>query len=133
MITRRGTTLFELIVASALLGTLLVVCLQLLTATAAQRRAADQRQLALFEVGNVMERLAARPWADLTPKTAADERLSASLGDRLPGAKLNVEVTALPAEPSAKRITVSLRWQDRNGRFLAPVTITTLKYKTDER
>ena len=62
--TRRGMTLLELVVAGALLGTLLVVCLQLLAATAAQRRAADQRQLAVLEVGNVMERLAARPWAD---------------------------------------------------------------------
>ena len=44
--TRRGMTLLELAVAGTLLGTLLVVCLQLLQATAAQRRAADQRQLA---------------------------------------------------------------------------------------
>ena len=69
--TRRGMTLLELAVAGTLLGTLLVVCLQLLQATAAQRRAADQRQLALLEVGNVLERLAARPWADLTPESAS--------------------------------------------------------------
>jgi hypothetical protein len=132
MMIRRGTTLIELAVAGTLLGTLLVVCLQLLTATAAQRRAADQRQLALFEVGNVMERLAARPWANLTPKTAADEKLSAALGDRLPGAELKVEVAASPADSSVKRITVSLRWQDRYGRFLAPVKITTWRYRFDE-
>ena len=46
---RRGMTLLELVVAGALLGTMLVVCLQLLAATAAQRRTADQRQLALLK------------------------------------------------------------------------------------
>jgi len=68
-------------------------------------------------VGNVLERLAARPWADLTPKTVANEKPADWLGNRLPGAELKVEVTTPSDEPSAKRIVVSLRWQDRNGRY----------------
>ncbi len=165
-------TLLELAVAGALLGTLLVVCLQLLQATAAQRRLADQRQLALLEVGNVLERLAARPWSDLetgekttvapgkgtvpfssnenrdspqpvrkgtVPSSSNENRDSpqpvdlAWLGNRLPGAELKIEVTTTSDEPSAKRIAVSLRWQDRNGRYLPPVGITTWRYGRDER
>jgi hypothetical protein len=124
-------TLLELAVAGALLGTLLVVCLQLLQATAAQRRSADQRQLALIEVGNVLERLAARPWAELTPKSVANEKPSAWLGNRLRGAELKIEVTTPAGEPDVKRIAVSLRWQDRNGRYLPPIGITTWRWKRD--
>jgi len=124
-------TLLELAVAGALLGTLLVVCLQLLQASAAQRRSADQRQLALIEVGNVLERLAARPWAELTPKSVANEKPSAWLGNRLRDAELKIEVTTPAGDPDAKRIAVSLRWQDRNGRYLPPVGIATWRWKRD--
>jgi hypothetical protein len=130
---RRGMTLLELAVACTLLGTLLVVCLQLLLATAAQRRAADQRQLALVEVGNVMERVAARRWDDLTSKTLDGGKPSGWLGERLPGAELKIEVTAPSGEPIAKRITVSLRWQDRNGRYLPGVKIVTWRYREKDK
>ena len=129
MTTRRGMMMIELAVAGALLGTLLVVCLQLLSAAAAQRRAADQRQCALVELGNVMERLAARPWAELTTTAVAQERLSPSADRQLPGAELKIEVFTLADEPNAKRITAALRWQDRSGQLGIPLTISTWKYK----
>jgi type II secretory pathway pseudopilin PulG len=124
-------TLVELTVAAGILGMLLAVALQLLSATFAQRRAIDQRQLAIFEASNVLERLAARAWPDLTPQALAAEKPSAEVLKELPEAELNVEVTTPSAEPNAKRITVSLRWQDRNSRFLPPVKLTTWKYKRD--
>jgi hypothetical protein len=130
---RRGIVLLEMAVAGALLGTLLFVCLQLLAATAAQRRAAEQRQLALFELENAMERVAARPWAELTPETVVAPPLSPSLRDRLPAAELKVEVTPASPEPNAKRIAVSLRWQDRAGQFTEPVRIVTWRWKGKER
>jgi Tfp pilus assembly protein PilV len=133
MKTRRGMTLVELFVAATMLGMLLVVCVQLLSATAAQRRAADQRQLAIMELSNVLERIAARPWADLTPQAFAAEKPSAEAVEKLPEAELKVEVTTPSAEPKAKRITVSLRWQDRNSQFVAPVKITTWKYATENK
>lgn len=126
---RRGMALLESAVAAALLGTLLVVCLQLLAATAEQRRAADQRQLAIIEVENAMEPLAARPWAELTPQAVAAPQLPPSVRTRLPEAELKVEVTAPPAEPLAKRIAVSLRWQDHAGQFMQPIRIVTWRWK----
>lgn len=125
---RRGIVLMELMVAGALLGTLLVVCLQLVAATSAQRRAIAQRQLALIEVGNVMERLAARPWSELTPQTSGP-KLSPSATKRLPNAELNIEVAPSLAETNAKRIVVSLRWQDRAGQFIQPVRLVTWRWK----
>jgi hypothetical protein len=124
-------TLLELAVAAAMLATLLAVCVQLLGAMAAQRRAADQRQLALFEVSNVIERAAARAWNDLTPEALAAEKLSPAAIEELPEAELKVEMSIPQSEPNAKRITVSLRWQDRKGNFLPPLKLTTWKYRRD--
>jgi Tfp pilus assembly protein PilE len=127
--TRRGMMMVELAVAGALVGMLLVVCLQLLSAAVAQRRAADQRQCALVELGNVMEQVTARPWAKLTTAVLSQERLSSSADRQLPGAELKIEVLALADQPNAKRITAALRWQDRSGQLVAPVTLTTWRYK----
>ena len=124
-------TLLELVAAAALLATILVVCLQLLAATTLQRRAADQRQLALGEVENTLERLDAKPWNELTPQTTAGQ-LSPTLRSRLPDAELRIEVATSSAEPSAKRIAVSLRWKDYAGQFTKPVTIVTWRWENDE-
>jgi hypothetical protein len=121
--------LVEVAVASAIVGALLVVCLQLVSAAAAQRRAADQRHCALLEIGNVMEQVAARPWDELTTAALSQETLSPSAASQLPGAELKIEVSASTADPAVKRITVALRYQDRAGRLLVPVTITTWRYK----
>lgn len=121
--------LMELAVAVAIVGALLVLCLQLLSAAAAQRRVVDQRQCALLELGNVMEHIAARPWAELTTAALAQEKLSPPAGSQLPGAELKIEVSTSADEPSAKRITAALRWQDRSGQLLAPATLTTWRYK----
>lgn len=119
--------------AGALLGSLLVVCLQLIGAMAAQRRAADQRQLAVVEAGNIMERLAARPWIELTSKNVGQEmekeKLSPQAASRLPGAELKIEVSQPANEPDVRRIVVSLRWQDAAGALLPPVRIATWRYQ----
>jgi hypothetical protein len=124
---RRGIAVMELVVAGALLGALMVVCLQLLMATNGQRRATEQRQLAVLEVENAMERLAALPWGELKAGMAAP-KLSPSAHSSLPGAELKVEVTSPAAEPAAKRIVVSLRWQDRAGQFVSPIKIATWRW-----
>jgi Tfp pilus assembly protein PilV len=127
--TRRGVMMLEAIVAGVLLGTLLVVCLQLLSAVVVERRAADQRQLAVLELSNVMERVAARPWSELTPAAVAQEKLSPGASGQLPGGELKIEVSTDAKEPAAKHITATLRWQDRSGQLGTPLTLSTWKYR----
>src|SRR5437762_10762011 len=55
---RRGMTLFELTVALFILTTAMMAIVQLMAATASQRRSADQRRIALQEVANQAERVA---------------------------------------------------------------------------
>ena len=127
---RRGMTILELVIAGALLGTLLIVSLKMIGAVGDWRREADRRQLALFEVANLMERVAARPWSELTPEADDDVRLSDNIRQRLPGAELKIEVSDSPPErkPTSKRIAVSIRWRDRAGRMLPLVSITTWRF-----
>lgn len=125
---RRGTTILELAVAGALIGALLVVCLQLLAATAAGRRAADQQQCAILELDNVMERVVARPWAELTTAALAAEQLSPWAERQLPGAELKLKVSNVADEPDAKRITAALSWRDRSGQMREPMTLSTWRY-----
>ena len=129
---RKGVTILEVTVAAVLLGTLMMVCLHLLSAASAQRRALDQRQAAIIELSNEMERLSALPWTELTRLKPADERISPWAQAILPEAKLTVELAAPAGDPAARRITASLRWQDPNGRFLPPVTLTAWKYKSPD-
>jgi hypothetical protein len=129
MMTRRGAMLLEMIVAGSLLGTLLVICAQLLAAAAAGRLAADQRQCALAELANVMERVAARPWSELTDAAVAKEQLSPSAVSQLPAAELALEIATEPNDSDAKRITIRLGWQDRAGQRPGPLTLTTWRYR----
>jgi Tfp pilus assembly protein PilV len=131
MMNRRGMMMLEAMVAGVLLGTLLVVCLQMLSAAVVQRRAADQRQCAVLELSNVMERIAARPWANLTTAVVAQEKLSPSADGQLPGAELKIEVSTDAKDPNAKRITATLRWHDRSGQLGAPMTLSTWRYNVE--
>lgn len=126
--SRRGIMLLEVMVAAAVLGGLLAVCLQLVSAAAAQRRAAQQRAAALIELGNVMERLAVRPWSELAAAAAA-EKLPPDLAAALPGATLQVAVATPAAEPGARQISAVLRWEDYNGQPVAPLRLTTWRYR----
>ncbi|MBN1395390.1 MAG: type II secretion system protein [Pirellulales bacterium] len=129
---RRGFTIIEMVVAAVLLGGLMIVSLEVLVAAARQRREADRRQTALFEVSNVVESLSARAWEELTPAAAAGVELPADVRRLLPGAELQIEIAASPPEerPPWKRIAVSLAWLDRAGRMLPPVSVATWRYET---
>jgi hypothetical protein len=123
----------EVLAASVLVGALLVVCTELLTAASARRLAADQRNCALLELGNAMERATARPWDELTPETLARERLSAWAERRLPAARLTIEVAAEGGPPNAKRITAAIQWEDRARRQVVPQRLTAWKYRSGNR
>jgi hypothetical protein len=121
---RHGITILETIVAGVLLAATMSVCLQLLGAHAAQQQAIQRRQAAVREAANVMERAAAVPFRELTPQRLAEIQLSPEASATLPDGELTIELAVVPEDPGARRITVSIRWQDRNGEWLKPVQLT---------
>jgi hypothetical protein len=128
IMSRRGMGVLELLMAGVLLGTLMTVSLKFFAATAAQRCEQQQRQVAVQEVANVMERIAARPWKSLTTQGLNEIGLCEEAQARLPAAKLEIEVAAMADEPVAKRIAVSLRWEN-SGHWVRPVRLVAWRYQ----
>jgi type II secretory pathway pseudopilin PulG len=112
---RNGFTIMETAIALALLSFAMVLVAQLGTWTLAERARADERLAALEGVANVLEAARARPWADLTPEWAAEQRLTDDLADRLHEAVLTVRVEPEPDRPRVKRVTVQLGWTHVDG------------------
>jgi Tfp pilus assembly protein PilE len=127
--TRRGTTMFEVLCAGALLAVLMAACLPMLSAAAAQRRAAENRQTAFQEAANLMERLSTVPFDQLAPERVGHVQLSAEANRALPGAKLEIQLSSPPDQTDAKRIVVLLRWPDRTGRFVRPARLVAWRYR----
>jgi type II secretory pathway component PulJ len=121
--------MLELLIAGVLLGVLMTVCVQMLSAAAAQRRAADDRQTAIREAANLMERLSTVSFDKLTPEGVAKLQLSDEARRALPGGELEIQLSSPPSEPGAKRIVLLLRWQDRSGRPVRPVRLTAWRFQ----
>ena len=126
---RRGSTLLELIVATALLGVVFATVAPVFSWLAAERRAADQTQLASLEVANVMERLAQTPWETLSDVSTKNIALSESARKHLDEARLTVRVVEETGPPAAKRVNVELTWRNRADQFVAPMRLTAWVFK----
>jgi hypothetical protein len=124
---RRGSLLPELAMAGAMLTIAMTLTVKVLGYAGLQRRSADQRQRAILEVANIMERITAEPFDDITAERARRLSISPGAAGSLPGAALAVEVAEEQPAPDrpAKRIAVRLRWRDRSGEWKAPVRLTT--------
>ena len=118
----RGATLLEVLVTSVLLGSTMMIAMRVLSASVAQQRASEHRELALLEAHNLLRRITLRPWQDLTSDAFVHEALS-DAGQQLPKATLNVAVTATAAAPPAKRIEVRVGYALPSGRPAAPVRL----------
>lgn len=129
---RRGVSLIELIATLALIGTVTATMIPLVTLSNAQRRAAAARQTALLKINSILETFTARKWDDITPETAKQLQLSDSTKQSLPDAKLTVIVVRADGDPSAKQVTVELRWNDHKGRPVSPARLTAFVYKPAE-
>jgi len=129
---RRGFTILECVVAGIILAVTAFLCLQTLAATAAARRAGGRRQTALFEASNLMERLAARPWAELTAEGVKGMSLGDEAKRTLPGARLDVRVDDETSEPAARRITLSITYDGPGGNPARPVRLVAWRYRAAE-
>jgi Tfp pilus assembly protein PilE len=126
---RRGFTLLELGAAGIMLVAMLAVCLQFFRAAATQRRALQQRRTALREADNVMERLCARPWEQLTTDQARELPLGEQARSTLSGSERTIEIVQSDEEPAEKRITVQIRWPSGPGRPDQSVRLVAWKYR----
>jgi prepilin-type N-terminal cleavage/methylation domain-containing protein len=129
--SRRGFTLLELIVALILLGTVSTIVIPALGWMGVENRLSLQRQEAVQGLGNLMDELTSRPYADLTTDAAEKLELPEALRNQLPGAKLKVEIAE--TEPGVKRIRLELGWNQRSGRPIAPLRLTAWVHEREGR
>jgi hypothetical protein len=124
---RRGSLLAEVAMGTVMVMIAMTLTVKVLGYVASQRRVADHRQRAVQEVANVMERITAYPYDEITAERARGLALSPSARQSLPHAELTVAVVDEQpgAGRAAKRIAVRLRWHGRSGEWESPVRLTT--------
>lgn len=131
---RRGSLLAE----TAMSGVMLVIALglvaQVVAAVANQRRTWDRRQTAVFEAANLMERLTARPFDELTVERTKDLTFSEEAKRALP--EVQVDVSIVEHDPAGggdgKRLVVRIQWRNRAGEWDAPVWLTSWVHRRKE-
>jgi Tfp pilus assembly protein PilE len=128
MKSRRGMSLLEMAVAGVLLVVLAAVCVKFFAAAALQRKGMEQRQTALREAGNIMERLFARPYDELTAESAAKITLPAEVVHYLPKAELKIDLAAAGEGSPGKRISIVIRWQDSEGQWVEPARLVAWRH-----
>jgi len=116
-------------VAGVLLLALTTLCVRYFAVTATQRRALEQRQTALCEAANIMERLTAEPFSELTSEESTKISLLSEMQAALPEGELKIDLADEDAKPAAKRITITIRWRDRDGQWIEPVRLVAWRYK----
>ncbi len=121
--SRRAVALMEVIAAAALLAVLATVCLRMFAFSALERRTAQRRAVAMQEVANTVERVAALPWAQITSERLAQIELSPNVQQILPGGALKLSVEPSATGPPARKVRVEITWTNAAGGVDAPVRL----------
>ena len=126
---RRGFGLIEMAISGMMIAAAMAVTIQVVGWVAAERRAVARRERAVVEVANLMERVAGRPFDEITPESLAALRLPDAARAALPGAEIKANLDARNEPIARKRITLELRWADRAGRAEAPVRLVAWSHR----
>ncbi len=127
--SRSGATLIEIAAAALLLAVAMGVSVQVLAWAAAQRRDAETRRNVQQELSNVMERITARPWREITADVVASAKLTPTTADVVDAARLTGDVRVDPADPDAKQIRLEAHWRGRSGNRESTVRLTAWVYR----
>lgn len=136
---RRGLTMTEVLAATLLVGAIGIVCLTMAATGTAVRRQQLTRQTALLEAENILQRLAALDPRELTLPLdrrqllpALQQQLENRLQERLPGARLDIDVRPMDAPLSGQSITVAIELPARSPATGAVVRLSTWIYSASE-
>src|SRR5882724_6924922 len=99
---RRASLLLELVISGIVLGMVMSAALPMLEWIARERQLTRQRQAAILEVGNLMERITLVEWDELTSQRAARFEISDRLREQLVDSDLKVTVAAGDPEEGSK-------------------------------
>jgi len=126
--TRRGSMLLEVVIASGLAAVLAMLFAQALSSVALERRHVERRAIALQEAANIVERVAALEWSQITSEGVTDIGLSPEIEHILPAAAAHLSVEEQPGEVPAKQVRVEIQWQGAAGQPEPPVRLSYWAY-----
>lgn len=121
---RRGFTLVEMMVAGVLLMTITMVVVPSIYWVHRQQRQTEHRRLAIVEVENMMERVVALPFNDISQAKVDQFVLSESALDQLVNAKLEIRISDSTGPLQTKKIQIQLDWNNFQGISMTPVQLT---------
>ncbi len=125
---RRGSLLAEVGISTVVLTIVMGLTVKVLGTIAQERRAASERQQGTLEVGNLMERITAYPFEQVTPELARSMAVSDLARRSLRDSELAIEVSGAgqsgAARRPAKRVMIRLRWKGAGGQWQSPVRLT---------
>lgn len=119
---RRGMLLQEAMMALAITVTILGIISRVTSLIARQREAAEQRALAVLELGNLMEGLRVQTWAEIAKPEFRPE-LSPACRQQLSDAKLEWRLDPASGPRELHRIQLTLDWRQTPDRRSPAVTL----------
>ncbi|QDV15481.1 hypothetical protein Pan153_00950 [Gimesia panareensis] len=130
---RHGFTLVEMMVSGVLLTTVFMIVVPSLYWVHREQKQTEQRQVALVEVENLMERVAALPYRQINQPTVDKFVISENVMQQLPKADLQIQILETKDLPLMKRIQIQLGWQDARNLKIQPVRLTSWVGPKDQK
>lgn len=129
---RRGSVFCEALVAIVLATSVVLGASQLLLLASNQSRVAEQRTLAVHEVGNLMEDVMSRPWSELSTSSSLPLQLSPVGQQRLSNSQVKVEVGSEGEDSRSRRISIQIEWRCGAGRNFESVRLVAWRSRDSE-
>jgi hypothetical protein len=123
---RGGFTVLETVLALGLVVIVIGLTAQAGYLARVERARTNVRQGALDAASNLLEAARAMPWQALTPRWAAEQHLPEDWLRDQPDGKLQVQVAPEASLPRTRRVTVTIRWDLREGIPPQEVQLTAL-------
>ncbi len=129
----RGFTLVEMMVSGILLTTVFMIVVPSIYWVHREQRQSEQRQVAIVEVENLMERVAALPFRQINQPTVDKYVLSEGVLQKLPEADLKIQIEETSDLPLMKKIQIQLGWRNPRRTQLQPVQLTSWVCQKDQQ
>jgi Tfp pilus assembly protein PilV len=129
--SRRGMTLLEAGVALLVMTAAILAVVELVSATTKERRHRRQRQAALFELANEAERIALLSWDETESERLTTWMPSTMLQATISKPTCQIHVTEESKKPPARRLDLSVGWQNAAGEEVRPARLTVWKYSRE--
>jgi type II secretory pathway pseudopilin PulG len=130
---RRGMTLVETGVSLVVLMVAMMALAQLVGMAARQRRASQERQLAIQEVANQAERIAVLPYDQVAAEKLTSWEPSAEVSAAIPRIVCRAIVSDEEGSPPARRVQLRVTWTNGVGQEVEPVELTVWRFRPEKR